>query len=354
MARFLWLRPSFVLLGLVCIAVLCGVAAVRAQRVSWMALAPLWVLLGAWCAEMEPAPAPAPVLSALSDGLVRTVEGTVIEAGPVRSETEEDGEQPVPTSASDKPTQRIDIRVSSIEKVTDGEDAQIPADGKIRLTLRWPTVSDQPFRCGERVRADLRLLPAEVYRDPGAWSRQDYLLDLGISSTATADRSRVERVAQAPANRPDWRSAGAWMYCRLSEAQRTASNRLLALPVITRKMPRGLRIREDDAIMLAAMVTGDRTFLSHSLRVGFERTGSFHMLVVSGFHLAIMAGCIFWVANRLRLPRLPATLLTIAASFTYALFTGFAIPVQRSLWMVTLYLTGRVVYRERSPMNVIG
>jgi len=322
--------------------------------VSWMALAPLWVLLGAWCAEMEPAPAPAPVLSALSDGLVRTVEGTVIEAGPVRSETEEDGEQPVPTSASDKPTQRIDIRVSSIEKVTDGEDAQIPADGKIRLTLRWPTVSDQPFRCGERVRADLRLLPAEVYRDPGAWSRQDYLLDLGISSTATADRSRVERVAQAPANRPDWRSAGAWMYCRLSEAQRTASNRLLALPVITRKMPRGLRIREDDAIMLAAMVTGDRTFLSHSLRVGFERTGSFHMLVVSGFHLAIMAGCIFWVANRLRLPRLPATLLTIAASFTYALFTGFAIPVQRSLWMVTLYLTGRVVYRERSPMNVIG
>ena len=106
--------------------------------------------------------------------------------------------------------------------------------------------------------------------------------------------------------------------------------------------------------MLAAMVTGDRTFLSHSLRVGFERTGSFHMLVVSGFHLAIMAGCIFWIARRLRLPRLPATLLTIIASFAYALFTGFAIPVQRSLWMVTLYLVGRLFYRERSPVNVIG
>src|SRR5579863_10416070 len=106
--------------------------------------------------------------------------------------------------------------------------------------------------------------------------------------------------------------------------------------------------------MLAAMVTGDRTFLSHSLRVGFERTGSFHMLVVSGFHLAIMAACIFWIAKRLRLPRLPATLVTIAASFAYALFTGFAIPVQRSLWMVTLYLLGRLVYRERNPMNLVG
>ena len=78
------------------------------------------------------------------------------------------------------------------------------------------------------------------------------------------------------------------------------------------------------------------------------------MLVVSGFHLMIMAGCIFWIAKRLRLPRFPATLLTISTSFAYALFTGFAVPVQRSLWMVTLYLVGRLLYRDRSPVNVIG
>jgi competence protein ComEC len=88
--------------------------------------------------------------------------------------------------------------------------------------------------------------------------------------------------------------------------------------------------------------------------VGFERTGSFHMLVVSGFHLAIMAGCVFWVARRLRLPRVPATLVTILASFAYALFTGFATPVQRSLWMITLYLLGRLLYRERNALNTIG
>ena len=63
---------------------------------------------------------------------------------------------------------------------------------------------------------------------------------------------------------------------------------------------RALRLTEDDAMMLAAMVAGDRTYLTHSLRVGFERTGSFHMLVVSGFHLAIVAGCIFWITRRLR------------------------------------------------------
>ena len=102
------------------------------------------------------------------------------------------------------------------------------------------------------------------------------------------------------------------------------------------------------------MVTGDRTYLTHSLRVGFERTGSFHMLVVSGLHLAIVAALIFWIARRLRVPQLPATLMTIAASFAYALFTGFATPVQRSLWMVTLYLLGRLVYRERNVLNTVG
>jgi competence protein ComEC len=78
------------------------------------------------------------------------------------------------------------------------------------------------------------------------------------------------------------------------------------------------------------------------------------MLVVSGLHLAIVAACLFWIFKRMRMPRVPATLLTIAASFAYALFTGFATPVQRSLWMVTLYLLGRLLYRERSPLNTIG
>ncbi len=344
-ARLEWLRPSVLLVALALMAGACMVAAVRAQRVAWCALAPLWIALGAWCAEMEPRPAPAAELNVFSDGLLRTVEGTVVEAGPVRGEIDEDGEEPSLSSREEKPSQRIDVRVSSIEKVTNEEDAQIPADGVVRLTVRWPSPPAQPLGCGERVRAMARLLPPEVYRDPGAWSRRDYLLDQGITSTGSAESGRVERVGDGAAES---------IHCRLGEAQRTASNRLLALPAATRRLPRALRISEDDAVMLAAMVTGDRTFLSRSLRVGFERTGSFHMLVVSGFHLAIVSGCIFWIARRLRLPRVPSTLLTIGASFAYALFTGFAIPVQRSLWMVTLYLLGRLVYRERSPMNTIG
>jgi competence protein ComEC len=337
----LWLSPAVLLVSLALVAMLCAAAAERAQRVAWFPVAILWLLLGAWCAEMEPHPIPAPALNGLSDGLMRAVEGTVTDAGPVRGESEQNSDDALP----ELPTQRVDLRVVSAEVVTDDVDEQEALDGGVRLTIRWPAKPDRPFHCGERIRAAARLLPPAVYYDPGAWSRADFLLDQGITSTASLAIERAERLGDAP---------GAFLTCRISSWQRASSARLLALPAAMTGLPAPLRLSPDDAVMLAAMVTGDRTFLTHSLRVGFERTGSFHMLVVSGFHLAIVAGCFFWIAKRLRLPRVPATLVTIAASFAYAIFTGFATPVQRSLWMVTLYLLGRLVYRQRSPLNTIG
>ncbi len=345
-ARVVWLRPSILLLALAPIAALCCMAAIRAQRIVWLPLAVLWCLLGAWCAEIEPNPSAAPTISALADGLLRSVEGTIVDVAPIRSEHIENVEE----SPGENLSQRIDVRVANIEFVNDAEDRQIPGDGSVRLTVRWPLQSgDQSlprgFGCGERIRAVVRLLPPEEYRDPGAWSRSEYLLDQGItsSSSLTADRVQILGAEQTQS-----------LHCHLAALQHASSARLFALSSAVRGFPVALRLSGDDAVMLAAMTTGDRTYLSHSLRVGFERTGSFHMLVVSGLHLAIVAGCFFWIARRMHLPRVPATLITIAASFAYALFTGFATPVQRSLWMVTLYLLGRLIYRERSALNAIG
>ena len=46
--------------------------------------------------------------------------------------------------------------------------------------------------------------------------------------------------------------------------------------------------------------------------------------------------------------------MTIACSFGYALLAGFGEPVQRSFWMVTLYLLARLLFRERNSLNAIG
>ena len=179
----LWMRPPLVLVAMAPVVVLCGVAAFRAQRMVWLPLAVLWLLLGAWCAEMEPHPAPQPALSALSDGLLRTVEGTVIDAGTVRGEPEQNPE-PGEAAQEQRPTERLSLRVSSLEVVTDSDDAQAPVAGGVRLTVRWPEnpsgAAARPFECGERIRAVARLLPPEDYHDPGTWSREDFLVDQGI------------------------------------------------------------------------------------------------------------------------------------------------------------------------------
>jgi competence protein ComEC len=340
-AHWLWIRPTVTLIALIPVAALCISAALRAQRIVWVPLAVLWMLLGAWCASVEPHPAPAPDVALLSDGLIRTVEGTIIDIGPVRTQLEQNLDEP----SINAPTQSVDLRLTSIERVTDDFDTQISAQGTVRLTVKWPANSPQPLHCGELIRADARLLLPETYHDAGTFNRPEYLLNQGITSTATVQDAYVHRLGSAP---------GLWAACRLSTLQQAATARLLGLPIATQHLPGPLRLSTDDAVMLAAMIAGDRTYLSHSMRVGFERTGSFHMLVVSGFHLAILAGCFFWVAKWMRLPRIPATLITIAASFAYALFTGFATPVQRSFWMVALYLIGRLFYRDRRPLNVIG
>jgi competence protein ComEC len=352
--HWLWLRPSLVLTALALMAALCCFTAIRMQKIIWVPLAALWCLLGAWCGLMEQRPAPANQVASLSDGLMRRLEGAVVDVAPIRKETVQNVNDDHASEAQTEAelSQRIDVEVSSLEEATDTEDKQLQVAGKVRLSVRWPLgttmeTAAQTFRCGDQIRADARLLPPAVYHDPGVWSRAEYLLDQGVTSTASVSMDRVAFSKHSGAGGSPFR-------CRLSGMQHSMTGRLMELPAAMQSWPAPLRITQEDAVMLAAMVAGDRTFLTHSLRVGFERTGSFHMLVVSGFHLAIVAGFIFWIARRLRLPRVPATFVTITASFAYALFTGFATPVQRSLWMVTLYLIGRLFYRERSALNTIG
>ncbi|MDR3793023.1 MAG: ComEC/Rec2 family competence protein [Terracidiphilus sp.] len=345
--HWVWLPASFVLVAVAAMAAVCVTAALKAMRLAWLPMGVLWLLLGAWCALMEQQPAPSRTLDTASDGLMRTVEGTVVDATPVRTEVEQNVREDAQFDASarsEEPSQRVDVEVVRAEVVDDTEDRIAPADGRIRLTVRWPEGRPAALRCGERIRATVRLLRPEVYRDSGAWNRADFLLDEGITSTASVPTEHVERLGVSRV------AAG----CVLSNLQHDSAARLLTLPEKMRGFPEWLRMSNDDAVMLTAMATGDRTFLRHSLRVGFERTGSFHMLVVSGFHLAIIAACVFWLTRKLQIPRVPATLVTICASFAYALFTGFAVPVERACWMVMLYMVGRLLYRERSAMNALG
>jgi len=330
-----YLRPACLLIGLLPLGAVAVLAIRWAPRVVWFPIAAIWVTLGAWSAETEPRPAPDPAVTQLADGLLRTVEGTVVDAGPVRGPQVVDEDAEVDEEEEGRwggQSQRVDLQLTAAELVTDFSDVLAPVAppdaARVRVSIRWPSGAASPLGCGERVRAVVRMLPPETFHDPGVWSRAVYLESQQVTATASliATKRDGEERRLVLLGQPNGRSIA----CLLNGARDAASNRLQTLPGLTRRLPRFLRAAPEDAAMLTALLTGDRTYLTRGLRAGFERTGSFHLIVVSGLQLAILAGCVFALARRLRMARLPATALTLLTTLAYALFTGFAIPAQRS------------------------
>ncbi len=130
----MWLRPSWLLCALAPTAALWVIAIYRAERVAWVPMAAMWLLLGAWCAEMEPQPAPAPQLASLSNGLMRELEGNVVNVESVRNVTTPDDTE----DGQDSPSQRVDVQLSNAEFADDTVDRMIPLAGMVRLTVQWP------------------------------------------------------------------------------------------------------------------------------------------------------------------------------------------------------------------------
>jgi competence protein ComEC len=345
-AHLRWLLPVWLLLALPLLGGLALLAAWRAPRLSLPALCMLFLVLGCFASEVQPPVDPQEsVVQLASAGQAAVMTGTVVRVEPQKQTTYTAffGHK-----AENEVSRRVDLQLSSYQIDHGGI---IGLKGGARVTLYTKSGAKggallPALGCGTRVQVEVALHPESHYDDPGVWDAAQYMLGQGIGAYGSADAAKARVLG---AGRP---SIG----CRLHQLQTTASTRVMSLSQLPafRRLPAFLQITPTDASMLTAMLTGDRSYLQRPTRTGFERTGSFHLLVVSGLHLAIFSSLILVLARRLRLSKLAATLATIALSFAYAVFTGFGEPVQRSLCMVTLYLLGRLIFRERHALQTLG
>ena len=106
--------------------------------------------------------------------------------------------------------------------------------------------------------------------------------------------------------------------------------------------------------VLRAMMLGDQLRLSRHTRRVFQIDGIYHLLVVAGLHIAILAGLLYWLARRLRLPPPAAGFLSLFALYVYSWLIAARAPAERALLMLTIYLLARWWYRERQPLNAEG
>jgi competence protein ComEC len=376
--------PAIILL--IATSLLCALtlASLRwSLRITIVPLAAVWMAVGLWSAEVQPLPSTQHSLTAYADGLSRQVRGRVVrvrELPPQQEDSDHDkeagwwAEKEESEEAAAVGALSVDLQVDSVEEVTPDVSQMVPETGGVRMNV----IADKPakasvvatangltsavnpealptLKCGDIVEAPMRLKLAEYYRDPGAWQYSDYLLAQGIGAHASVRASKVvlDKTGTRLAVQTD--RVAQWQ-CKVFAAQSWSSGRVLGYvrSKANRRLPKIMRLSSDDAGMLSAMLFGDRAGLNKSQRVGFERTGSFHLFVVSGMHVGLLAGLAFWLARKLKLHEWLATLLTIGLTFVYAVLTGFGAPVQRALFMTVIFLLARLLSRDRNVLNALG
>lgn len=119
-----------------------------------------------------------------------------------------------------------------------------------------------------------------------------------------------------------------------------------------------------NAGILSALVIGDYAGISSAQWDLFSATGTNHLVVISGMHVAFIALMVGAVVNRLSrlcpalLLRMPAQHLAgwaaMLAAVAYALLAGFSLPVQRALIMIVVLMGSRLLGRTLAPADSLS
>ena len=113
-------------------------------------------------------------------------------------------------------------------------------------------------------------------------------------------------------------------------------------------------LSEPQASLAEGLLLGIRSHMPDELRTDFSKTGTSHLLAISGFNLAVIGGAILgaaaWVFGRQRPIYLVVTLVIV---WLYSALTGMQPPVFRSAIMFSLLLMGLWLGRPGSAMSAL-
>lgn len=321
-------------------ALLLGVAALylhsRMQYVAYGAALVALGCVGAFVAQARDSqPKSAASLIEYANGEPVTLTGVVVRDGVLR------------TGAFGSPDESLDLQVEQV--TTDAGTTVVKGGARLSIfapaksSSHWEEDSDDDveepssplpiFLYGQRLQLTAKLRQPLNYRNPGAFDYVTYLDGLGMQTLGSSKIATVKVLdAQGDSRFQAW--------CWRARRKVLAQIHKLWSP--------------EQAALFDAMVLGERAFLSRGTRTEFQRSGTYHILVVSGMNVGIFAVALFWLLRRLRAGSELATVLTILLSCGYALLTDLGAPVLRSILMLAIYQVTRLFYRDRAAFNAVG
>ena len=324
----------------------------------WLVLLPVCVAVGAWHrAALVPCAFAAGFLWAsgaahlrIADRLAPELEGRDLEVIGVVSGL------PVQTQRA----LRFDFEVESAREAG-ARNVSVPA----KLRLAWyraaaqeqgdePPVADgelRPLHPGERWRISVRLRRPHGNVNPHGFDYEAWLLERGIGATGYV------RPRPAPEHLGERRA----MLDRIELAREAVRERFLM--VLGNTPASGI---------LAALAVGDQHAIANEEWRLFQRTGVTHLMSISGLHVTLVSSLVAWLVAALwrRAPGLaPALCLwlparkaaaaaAVVAALGYTLVAGFAVPAQRTFYMVAVvaaaFWSGRIVAPSRTLALALG
>ena len=213
------------------------------------------------------------------------------------------------------------------------------SDFPAKVRLDWYGFGFSPVP-GERWQLAVRLKRPHGFLNPGGFDYERWLFQQGIRATGyiRKDRARNRRLAAA--------SAGSGLRSRLQSAFDAMS------------------ADGSQMAMIRALTIGDRSAISALQWNVLRATGTSHLMAISGLHISLVAGLVFWLARLIWLrcgsltEQLPASrvaaVIGLVAALLYALLSGFGIPAQRAFIMVSVFTLAIVFDRYTSLFQVIG
>jgi competence protein ComEC len=242
---------------------------------------------------------------------------------------------------TDQATRRADETVTTIAmRAFQKKGAWIPCSGG--MILRIP---DNPaeegqtpalqLKSGDRVRGWATWHVPRNYQNPGSPDHAGLLLRRGVSLIGRTKSPRLLEVIPGDC-------ANAWT--RIAVIVQNGLQETLD------------KLRQDghpeQAAILASLVIGDYSGLDSDTRLAFQNSGTYHVLVVSGLHVAWIAGVLLYLFRILRIPGDISRFLAATLLFVYTGLVGFQASISRSLWMFILYLAGQAFFRRAAPANI--
>ncbi|APD07484.1 ComE operon protein [Flavobacteriaceae bacterium UJ101] len=112
----------------------------------------------------------------------------------------------------------------------------------------------------------------------------------------------------------------------------------------------------NEVSIMKAMLLGEKDHLSFNLKQHYSKTGTMHLLAISGLHTGIIYGCLYLLLYFLTfLPK--GTILRITISllllWLYASLTGFSASVCRASLMITIYQLSTLLNRDTNSIHTI-